>query len=62
MAYEADRFPGEIHFYTSALEDKSGFEPTGHVHAEERLAWFDVHDTLPRWKVSLGGERVGEKS
>jgi len=58
MAYKADKFPGEIHFYTSALRDPAGFGPTGHVHAAERLHWFDVADDLPRWKGTVGGERV----
>lgn len=58
MAFAATKFPGEIHFYVSALENKSGFEPTGHVYASERLEWFDVHDTLPRWSGTIGSKRV----
>ncbi len=56
MAFEADKFPGEIHFYTVALDDKTGFEPTGHVHTAERLDWFDIHDDLPRWKTNMGSD------
>lgn len=58
MAYEADRFPSEIHFYISALLDHTGFEPTGHVHAAERLHWFDVADDLPRWAGTLGQTKI----
>ena len=57
-AYAADKFPGETHFYTAALFSTEGFEPTGHVHAAERLAWFDIHDRLPRWTDTLGGQKI----
>lgn len=57
IAYGADRFPGEIHFYTSALQEKTGFEPTGHVNVAEQLPWFEVHDTLPRWPQIAGSKK-----
>ena len=58
MAFEADHYPGEIHFYTATLEDSTGFEPTGHVHAGERLHWFDVDDDLPRWRGTMGEDKL----
>lgn len=51
MAFEAEHYPGEIHFYTAGLENTDGFEPAGHVHNDERLHWFDVDDELPRSKA-----------
>ena len=48
VAYEADRYPEEIHFYASLLDDHSGFEPRGHVHWEERVNWVEPADSLPR--------------
>ncbi len=48
VAYEAERFEGEIHFYASLLDDHSGFTPEGHVHWDERVPWIDLADTLPK--------------
>ena len=48
IAYESDKYPGEIHFYTAALENTAGFEPRGHVHYDEHLPWFDTSDNLKR--------------
>lgn len=48
VAYESDRYPDEIHFYTAALADSAGFEPRGHVHYDEHLEWFDTNDDLKR--------------
>ena len=60
IAFEADRYPGEIHFYTAGLADSDGFEPTGHVHADERLHWFEVDDDLPRSKAFYQDNNSGE--
>ena len=48
MAYESDRFPGEIHLYAASLDKAENFVPEGHVHFAEHLPWFDVRDDLPR--------------
>ena len=32
MAYRADRFPNEIHFYAASMEQPQNFVPTFHVH------------------------------
>lgn len=48
MAYAADRWPGEIHFYAASLDDPNAVEPTAHVHATERLRWVRLDDGLPR--------------
>lgn len=48
MAYDADKFAHEIHFYAASLEDSSGFRPQGHVHDSERLPWIELADDLPR--------------
>lgn len=49
LAYEAEKFPGEVHLYVATLDDPNAIEPTGHVHVAERIAWFEVHDELPRY-------------
>ena len=48
VAFEADRFPDEIHFYAASLDDPTKFEPERHVHAGERLPWIHLDDGLPR--------------
>lgn len=58
VAFGADRFPGELHFYTSALVDKTGFEPTGHVNVADQLSWFEIHDSLPRWTGLVGSQKL----
>ena len=53
VAFEADRFPDEIHFFASLLEDAADFAPSVHVHWDERLPWAPVVDDLPK-KASFG--------
>lgn len=48
MAYAADRFPGETHFFAASMENPEEFDATYHVHAEERLSWVHLADDLPR--------------
>ena len=48
MAYDADRYPGEIHLFAASLDDPADFLPQGHVHCSEQLPWFNVRDELPR--------------
>ncbi|WP_172721080.1 GFA family protein [Pseudooceanicola lipolyticus] len=48
VAFEADRYPDEIHFYAALLDDHSDFAPQGHVHWDERVAWVTPADDLPR--------------
>jgi len=48
LAYDADDYPHEIHFYVAALDNPNDYEATKHVFAREQLDWFEVHDDLPR--------------
>ena len=42
-----------------ALEDPTKFKPTAHVNVAEQLAWFEIHDDLPRFeKLPQDGEPV----
>lgn len=52
ISYEADRYPGEIHLYISALDNPDDFKPEQHVHFDEKIAWFDTNDDLPRKESS----------
>ena len=56
MAYEADRFPNEIHLYAASLERPESFEPTAHVHVAEQLPWIHLADGLPRYQGGSAGE------
>ena len=52
MAYDADRYPGEIHFYAASLNNPNKFLPQFHVHYGERLDWLNVVDNLPRYETT----------
>lgn len=47
MAYESRRWPDEIHFYATSLDDPAAFQPTEHVNWNERLPWLHLADGLP---------------
>jgi len=49
MAYEADRYPHEVHFYAATLDDAVSFVPQFHTHYAERLPWVEIADSLPKY-------------
>lgn len=48
VAFEADHYPGEIHFYAALLDDHADFAPQQHVHWEERVDWLHLSDDLTK--------------
>jgi hypothetical protein len=48
MAYRADWFTDEMHFYAATLDAPETYRPTAHVHFAEHLSWADLADSLPR--------------
>ena len=50
LTYEADRFPGEVHIYLGTFDHPERFTPQFHVYYEERVPWFEISDSLPRYK------------
>ncbi len=52
LSYEGDRAPGETHLYISTMDDPDNFSPRNHVFYEEKIAWFDTGDDLPRYPRS----------
>ncbi len=48
IAYRADKFGDETHFYAAGLDDSSAFEPQFHVHWAERVGWVSLDDDLPK--------------
>ncbi len=48
LAFEGERWPGEIHLYAASLEAPEKFAPLAHVHWAERLPWLRIDDDLPK--------------
>jgi len=44
MFFKADRYPNEVHFYATLLDDPSAIEPTEHYHYGEKLGWLHLSD------------------
>ncbi len=56
IAFESEaKHPGEVHLYHGTLADPSAYQPTAHVHTDEQVSWFEVHDDLPRFATSEEG-------
>jgi hypothetical protein len=55
IAYQTDRRPDIVDLFVGSLSDASAVVPTCHVHDEERLAWFEVLDDLPRYAQGRRG-------
>ncbi len=53
VAFEADRYPDEIHLYAALLEDSRDFQPRGHLHWEERVPWVHIVDDLKKKEGSM---------
>ena len=52
MAYAADRYPDEVHFYAATMDTPETFTATQHFHHSEALPWLSMNDTLPRHEGS----------
>ncbi|HUS55924.1 MAG TPA: GFA family protein [Thermohalobaculum sp.] len=60
VAYDADKFADEIHFYLASLEDALGVEPKFHVFVGEVVPWVKVGDDLPKYVTGTSGPKQGE--
>jgi hypothetical protein len=56
LYYRTDRRPDMIDLFAGTLDDASALAPECHVHAAERLPWFEVLDELPRYPGSRWGD------
>jgi len=58
MAFEGESWPGELHFFAASLTDPAAFQPSAHVHWNERLAWGAQDDGLARYRTPhrMGGD------
>lgn len=55
IAYQADLYPHEIHFYLGTLENSAELLPQFHVFYEEKLPWLEIEDDLPRHARTTSG-------
>jgi len=60
VAYDADKFPDEIHFYLASLEDASGLEPQFHVFVGEKVSWIKLGDDLPKYLRGTSGPELSD--
>ncbi len=60
VAFDADRYPDEIHFYLASLEDASGLEPQFHVFTGEKVPWIELGDGLPKYRHGTSGPKLGD--
>ena len=58
VAFDADSYPDEIHFYLAALEDASGLAPAQHVFAGEKVPWVELGDDLPKYQHGGSGPKL----
>ena len=49
MAFEAEKYRGEIHLYAASLEKPEDFKPEFHVHKERKLPWLALDDNLDEY-------------
>lgn len=59
IAFEATRWPGEVHLYLGSLDRPEDFPPQGHVHVAEQIPWLHIADDLPRHAQS-GASSAGK--
>ncbi len=53
MAYEADRYPGEIHFYLGTLEHPERYPAQLQVFCREQLPWFRIDGDAPCYATTV---------
>ncbi len=50
MAFQAERYAGEIHLYAATLSNPETFTPKFHVHYAQHLRWIALDDDLPKYQ------------
>lgn len=51
MAYESDRFPGEIHVLIGTLNDPEAYPPELQVNCREQLSWLKISIEGPSYQT-----------
>lgn len=57
MAYEAGRYPGEIHLYLGTLEHPESYPAQAQVFCREQLPWFRIDGEGPCYATNLTTEK-----
>lgn len=52
IAYRADFWPDENHFYMANLANPEAVKPQAHYHWGEKLSWLAINDDLPKYDTS----------
>jgi hypothetical protein len=58
VAFDADSYPDEIHFYLAALEDASGLSVQSHWFVGEKVPWVTLGDDLPKYLHGGSGPKL----
>ena len=58
VAFDADSYPDEIHFYLAALEDASGLDVQIHGFVGEKVPWVTLGDDLPKYLRGGSGPKL----
>jgi hypothetical protein len=45
LTYEGERWPDQVHVLVCSFDDPAAFQPTEHVHIDERLPWLHLADS-----------------
>jgi len=51
IAYQSDRWPGEIHFFVGIFEHPEALAPRANVYMKEAVPWFEQLGGLPRFRT-----------
>ena len=49
ISYQSDRWPDQVHLYLGIFDDPHEMHPEAHVKCEEKIAWLNLDDDLPRY-------------
>jgi hypothetical protein len=55
LTYQHADFPNEVDVTIASLDDPSAFPPADHTWTDERIAWLELGDGLPRHPRSRFG-------
>ncbi len=56
LTYAADRFPHYVQLHVGTLDEPDRVRPEDHVHCEEKVAWLEISDDLPRHEGSAADD------
>jgi hypothetical protein len=59
LAYEGERWPGEIHIHLGTLDRPEAIQPQAHVYTAHKLPWLKLADGLPQ--VPVPPSEAGKK-